>query len=115
MNFDWEKFIELAEKLNQQESEEAFRTAVSRAYYSVFCTLRNLKGFKDYTKGSIHYKVIDSLKQSQDKTDQLIGQMLDSLRKKRNNADYNGDISVDEKFSHRSIVEAREIFKYLNK
>jgi len=41
--------------------------------------------------------------------------MLDSLRKKRNNADYNGDISVDEKFSHRSIVEAREIFKYLNK
>lgn len=115
MSFDWKKFIEFAEELHQQKSEEAFRTAISRAYYSVFCTLRNLKGFEKYTKSDVHSKVIGTLRTSQDKDEQWIGKTLDSLRKERNLADYNGEKLVDEETSQRCILKAEEIFKYLGK
>lgn len=115
MSFDWGKFIELAEKLQQEKSEEAFRTAVSRAYYGVFCPLRNLKRLRGYTTGNVHRELIDRLKASQNKTEQEIGQILDDLRKERNHADYDERKPIGEKLSQRCINRAKEILKYLRK
>ena len=115
MSFDWGKFLEVAEKLNQQKSEETFRTAISRAYYSVFCTIRNLKGFKDYKQRDIHSKLIETLKNSHSNSDNFIGTTLDQLRRERNIADYNEDKIVNEMMSQKCIYMAQEIFKLIKK
>ncbi|HPB34258.1 MAG TPA: DNA-binding protein, partial [Caldisericia bacterium] len=87
MSFNWEKFVVLAEKLHTQKSEECYRTAISRAYYGVFCILRDLKGYDKYTKGDVHSKIIEVYKKSNDSREKWIGKILDDLRNMRNTAD----------------------------
>ena len=42
VNFDWKKYLDLAEDLAQNKSDEAkLRASVSRAYYAAFCNARN--------------------------------------------------------------------------
>lgn len=36
MAFDWQEFLDLAEQLLESDSEAALRSAISRAYYSLF-------------------------------------------------------------------------------
>ena len=36
MPFDWQEFLGLAERLLETESEAGYRSAISRAYYSIF-------------------------------------------------------------------------------
>jgi uncharacterized protein (UPF0332 family) len=114
MSFDWEKFVDLADSIQQQtKAEEVYRTAISRAYYGAFCKSRDSIGFKIYTKTDVHSKVSDYFKKSTDLDDRKIGQLLDALRKERNKADYNGDASIGEGLSRRCIVKAKEILKLL--
>ena len=114
MSFDWEKFVDLAESIQQQiKTEESFRTAISRAYYGAFCKTRDSRGFNSYTKSDVHSKVINQLKNSNDPDDIKIGQILDVLRMERNKADYEGDAYIDEGLSLRCIVKAKEILKLL--
>jgi uncharacterized protein (UPF0332 family) len=113
MSFDWVKFIELAENLHLQKTEECFRTAVSRAYFGIFCIIRNYIGCKEHTKPDVHSKVIASLKTSEDPNEQEIGKMIDELRRLRNLADYNEDIKIDEEISKRCILKANEILRMI--
>ncbi|MEG4171823.1 MULTISPECIES: hypothetical protein [unclassified Microcoleus] len=41
MKFDWEEYFNLAKELAETTEEAKLRSAVSRAYYSVFCLARN--------------------------------------------------------------------------
>jgi len=43
MSFDWLGYIRLAENLSDELDESSLRSAVSRAYYGVFCIARNKK------------------------------------------------------------------------
>lgn len=40
MPFDWQEFLNLAENLLQSNTDAAYRTAISRAYYSIFNVAR---------------------------------------------------------------------------
>lgn len=114
MSFDWEKFVDLAESIQQQiKTEESFRTAISRAYYGAFCKSRDLLGFGSYTKSDVHSKVINQLKYSKDLDDRKIGQFLDALRKERNNADYDGNSIINDSLSQRCVIKAKVIIKLL--
>ena len=62
MSFDWKEFLNLAcflrgEKV-EYSRESALRSAVSRAYYSVFCYIRNYardkEGFKPQGNSKDH-------------------------------------------------------------
>lgn len=94
MAFDWSKYLDLARELAQRGSDEAaLRTAVSRAYYAVFCSARDLLA----SEGSfpprglpVHKWVWDEFKSHPDAGRQLVGSTADGLRRARSFADYEG-------------------------
>lgn len=91
MPFDWNQYIELAEQLNSDKPSEAqMRSATSRAYYGAFILCRNKKGKSLDKEGDIHARLIRELKASANAFELSIGNLLFDLRKKRNDADYDG-------------------------
>ncbi|HOV92532.1 MAG TPA: HEPN domain-containing protein [Candidatus Kapabacteria bacterium] len=113
MRFNWEKFIQLAENIQLHKSEEAYRTAISRSYYGIFCTIRDLNQFEQYKKSDIHSKIIAHFKQSNDINDQWIGKLLDELRKYRNNADYDSEKVITEELSQKCLLSAKQILQHI--
>jgi len=113
MSFDWVKFIKLAENLHLQNTEECFRTAVSRAYFGAFCLIRNYKGYKEYTEPDVHYKVIKSLKTSASLKEKEMGKLIDDLRRHRNLADYDEEKEVNGEISERCILKANKILEMM--
>jgi len=77
----------LAKELyNSADSDEAkLRSAISRAYYAVFCIARKKTGIMT-RKSTDHKKVADYFKR--DKRTQKIYENLRRLRNDRNRADY---------------------------
>jgi len=83
-------------------AEAKVRTIVSRMYYSCFLNAREkllsclpprykeviVKGLFKGKRLNVHYLVIETFKNSQDKAHQIIGEELEALRKRRNKADY---------------------------
>jgi len=111
MSFDWKKYLSLAEELAQNSEESYLRSSVSRAYYSVFCIVRNETVGKQYKKSDVHNKVIEILKNKEDKNLKKIGWNLDELRKVRNKADYDEDEEIDYDLVSRMILIAKDTLK----
>jgi uncharacterized protein (UPF0332 family) len=85
-------------------SEGLIRTAISRAYYSVFLVAREAVGLMDYNDSTIHKRTIETLKE--DHPD--LGDMLAKLRIERNKADYNTSISISPR-KLRFIMSTAEV------
>jgi len=104
MSFKWQLYLDLAYELIEHQKEkrleEAYlRSAISRSYYCVFCTIRNLlrsKG-KRIPKKDVHKFVIDCYRNSADLKERQIGLSLDRLRIARIDSDYgdNAQISLN--------------------
>lgn len=95
MSFDFKEYLVIAEYLHANvRSEASIRTAISRAYYSVFSAAKsfclNEKIINTFeSKGpNCHAKVIDGLVAHDDRSIKAVGKKLESLREKRNDADY---------------------------
>ncbi len=120
MKFNWRDYLRLAEDLCKQDTEAHYRTAVSRAYYAIFNILK-IKA--DYRKadGAFHKEFISLLRNPDDKIiDKLsisagelreIGASLDTLRKERNIADYDGLQRFDKERALQSIEIVKAIFQ----
>ncbi|MCD6238374.1 MAG: hypothetical protein J7K51_03445 [Thermotogae bacterium] len=116
MNFDWKDFVRLAEDLMKRPDEASLRSAISRAYYGVFCISRNKRGFKNYRpeKGkNIHWIVINEYKNSHNNNEEIIGKYLDDLRRNRNYSDYDEDKTIDFKLAQRVLIKAKQILDKL--
>jgi len=116
MNFDWKDFVRLAENLMNHNDEASLRSAISRAYYGVFCISRNKKGFKNYKlkKGeNIHWIIINKYKNSHDKNEKIVGKYLDDLRRNRNYSDYDEDETIDFKRAQRVLIKTKKILDNL--
>ncbi len=123
MSFQWEKYLTLAKILAKGDillidDETARRSAISRAYYAVFCLSRNfaldnrevtLTGERDD-----HQTLIEHFKTSPDQARKQIGTNLDRLRKNRNAADYDNDISGLEALTRVSMKFADNLLIDLN-
>jgi hypothetical protein len=102
MSFDWSHYLELAKELNTGSSgspiEEAkLRSAISRAYYAVFCAARNylrLHRPSVYVPpgGEAHKIVKDTFESDPDLVWKSIGIKLGRLRKSRGYADYDDTV-----------------------
>lgn len=117
MSFDWRDYVELAEDLLNETEESCYRTSVSRAYYGVFCTARNKKGYQNYQAKwgeNIHRIVIDVYKNSPDRSEKNIGRILDSLRRSRNDADYNENKLINKDYAKRAVGSAKIILTSLD-
>jgi hypothetical protein len=61
MNFNWIRYIYLATELLKGSDESYYRSAISRAYYGVFCIARDRKGYSNYKRSDVHSKVITDM------------------------------------------------------
>jgi uncharacterized protein (UPF0332 family) len=115
--FDWHKYLDLAKKLHCQPEEEAQRSSVSRAYYSVFCTARNhlkKKGMYFPQKGEEHKLVWDRFLNARRECREL-GLLGDRLFRRRKEADYDDQTTKDfSKEAEAAIADADEFFTLLN-
>jgi uncharacterized protein (UPF0332 family) len=124
MNFDWKDYIKLAEKLknepNKNSIEEAYyRSIISRSYYGVFCISSIKAGLEFYRPHphtgdpGVHEKVINYYKDSRIPEEKLLGNLLDELRKYRNDADYDKRRRIGRDLAERAILKANEVLRIL--
>lgn len=93
MAFDWHAYLDLAERLTtdgaSKEAEAKNRAAVSRAYYAVYNVARSHAPPQVMNRGgSSHRRLIDYFDHS---GYGRISNLLESMRDRRNDADYDED------------------------
>jgi len=123
MEYEWKEFLELACFLakNKKYIEASKRSAVSRAYYSTFCYVRNYAkenlGFNPKNTAEDHRYLREylrnmSIENKKYKKWTEIASYLDKLRRKRNNCDYSDTISGNlDEIVGVAIDLAKKIFK----
>lgn len=124
MNFDWKNYLEFSKEIIEnppKENDEAyFRSAVSRAYYSVFKLIQDYfdsNKFPIPEKGSsgedlgLHQKYIECLKSHHDDLIKEIGTDLDELRIGRLNADYKKGKSHNLRTAEIQVRLAEEVLQ----
>ncbi len=120
MSFDWRLYIKLADELinfhrTKSLAESYWRSAISRAYYGVFCLSRNFlisKGIRIPRK-NVHRFVIEKYKNSLDQVEKKIGVQLDRLRKDRVDADYDDRKGINNSYATRSYGRSTRIQQLL--
>ncbi|MEG5061002.1 HEPN domain-containing protein [Microcoleus sp. A2-C5] len=124
MKFDWSEYLNLAQELAASTEEAKLRSAISRAYYSVFCLARNylrdieqdprLSRNKTYDIND-HQYVAEEFIYNRSKSQKIteIGRNLTRLRKIRNQADYEDTIFQLQKEVVRSLSLAPHIISAL--
>ena len=113
MSFNWIKYIYLADELLGGTDESSYRSAISRAYYGVFCIARDRKGYQIYKRADVHSKVIAEYTASNDEDERLIGWYLNDLRKARNFADYKTDGVITKNTAKIMIDSAKSILEFM--
>lgn len=104
MSFDWAAFLRVAEMLqgasdtdSPDRNEAYLRTAVSRAYYAVYCQARNrlrdIEGIRIPVGASAHLVVRNRYEEADDPRHAEIGVHLRLLRYDRNRCDYDDKVS----------------------
>ena len=93
MAFDWREFLVLAERLLESQSEAACRSAISRAYYSIYNQAseraqRNGCRFDPTLDGGMHKKCWGVYRKGPDPNCKQLGVDGDRLRESRVRADY---------------------------
>ena len=104
MSFKWFDYIDLADRLIQDASEAAYRSAISRAYYGAFCLARDTAQLSDYGKTDVHKVVADQYLHSSEGKKRLIGNKLEELRRNRNRADYNDPFDQNRHINLKSLA-----------
>mgnify|MGYP001446474077 CR=1 FL=1 len=84
--FNWNKYIDLAEKSLNTQSEAHFRTSISRAYYGALISARNIIDMFHGTE--IHQKIPEYFESINKDDTHIIAESLVYLRIHRNSADY---------------------------
>jgi len=84
-------FLIFAKTLYTSDDEAARRTSVSRAYYALYHHVREnliLSGIRVTTKPEEHQRMVRYLKNSGIEDAKFVGEQMNDIREKRNNADY---------------------------
>ncbi len=84
-------FLTVAKTLHASDEEAARRSSISRAYYALYHEVRESllsAGIPVTTKPEEHKKMIRYLKNSGIQEAKYVGDKMDDIREKRNNADY---------------------------
>ncbi|MGB9873690.1 MAG: HEPN domain-containing protein [Hydrogenobacter sp.] len=114
--FNWGDFIKFSEELltkKPQKYEEAlYRTIISRAYYGVFKQVEDffknnkLEELLDKSATGSHQRIIEFLKNHNDKEISKFGEDLDLLRRRRIKADYRAEKSISEELAKNTLQVA---------
>ncbi len=117
MPFDWAEYLLLAKRLAKEDDEASHRTAISRAYYSVYHAalsfLEESENFQAPTEGNIHQKLWNEFRRKQ-KTHRAVGIKGDRLRLYRSDADYKAEIGNLPDLLEDSCANVKAILYYLD-
>jgi uncharacterized protein (UPF0332 family) len=112
--FDWTNYLHLAEVLSENPDEASQRTAISRAYYAIFCNAREYLQSKQFSytdRKSPHEAVWKAFEKIQlpipQKDRNKIYVIGDRLKKRRFQADYDNKINNLQPKAKRTIKEAK--------
>lgn len=113
--FDWEEYLELAERLVGQRGDVAAeRSAISRAYYAVFHEAAHYytrNGERLAFTGEDHHAVWDWFKRS--RPYERIGINGERLKRSRRKADYDGSFPKLSAEAQTNVKLARQMFQEL--
>ena len=118
MSFDWGEYLRLAKELANKSGEAELRSAISRAYYSIFrraCKVLESKNIQITRSGMDHQLVPEILKARNDihPDARQLGIHLERLRDDRRRADYEDKFPNIEKQAKLDILIAEECDKIL--
>lgn len=108
MSFDPKSFINVSKELKTGITEAHYRTTVNRAYYGVFGHIRNKLGLY-VDNASAHKELIKSLRNSPKINEKKAGSRLETLFKKRKDADYKYNLEIKQNTCDFTIQEAEAI------
>lgn len=109
---DWSTYLDLARELAEQNTEAHQRSAVSRAYYAMYCTARDMLeivgDFNPPQCGSDHVYLWNTFAEEPYRAIPVrdLGQRL---RQARTQADYDNYISNLPSFVESAILDAEEL------
>jgi len=104
-------FLDTAKRLRRHAQHEGdWRSAVSRAYYSVFLTLRQPLE-KVFGPGLLHEKVIKELQSSTNPDIRSLGDQLRSFKRQRADADYDMEREIREQQADDALSTATLLFQ----
>lgn len=116
--FDWTKLWDVGEHLKDFSREEEYqRSAVGRYYYSCYLLARdfyNKKSNREIGEKICHQCLIDKFKNSENKTERIIGEYLEELFDYRKTADYEIEFDVELNKAKRISNNVLSCLKKLN-
>ena len=111
--FDWANFLRLAEELAERDDDAAKRSAVSRAYYAVYCLARDaleVRGLFDRSEAESHHKEVwDAFEGDSRREWKRIGAFGHLLREDRRQADYDEQVPNLPRFTDGAMRRARRL------
>jgi len=120
MSFDWKSYLQLAHELIQHQNpaipQEAYlRSAISRAYYAVFCIAKNflIRNGVTIPRVDTHKFVRKRYMNSRDPIEQKIGKDLNYLWYRRKDADYEDLATFDVRRTTNAYQVASRILNHL--
>ncbi|MGB0861830.1 MAG: HEPN domain-containing protein [Saprospiraceae bacterium] len=126
MQFNWREYLSLSKELIQNKNEASYRSAISRAYYSIFNVLcLYINRFQ--SRRDKHKQLIDIF-QSEDEWHRIsntldgvddddllhIGFEMRHLRSMRNKADYDNNYSITERTAQEVCEKVENIFEIID-
>ncbi len=105
------QFLNFAKEIGKcyvTKNQGLLRPCISRAYYASFLIARYVTKLDYYDKEDVHRKVVETLEQLNLPD---IADMLNSLRRKRNMADYNLVQTVNIKHATLAVDIAEEVVR----
>lgn len=122
VNFDWHDYLELANELCDQTktselSDALLRSAISRAYFAIFCLARDYLVDKEgytVTKKDSHTDVINQFKGKNNNDKQKIYISLTRLREDRKKADYYNIVKGLNKLATSVMIGAAKTIEILD-
>jgi len=118
MPFDWNNFLEVAERLSTQQDEASLRIAVSRAYYCIYNLAKKRavsNGYQRKNGESSHAQMWRVYSLSPDSICKKLSTIGERLKEKRERADYEDQeyVRVDEE-AKQAIADARSFIRQLD-
>lgn len=114
MSLDTTRMLNIAEDLLKLHSEEAYRSAANRAYYSVFheCSKIGKKlSFSSYKNNFKHSELIQKLVTHPVKELRCLGKRLEQARDLRTKADYRDQDPFNFNQGASAVLTANSIMK----
>lgn len=115
IRFDPSGFCAFAASLNERwpYDEASVRTTISRAYYGALISARDAKGLRTRQQVSSHKLVLDAYRASTAASDQVIANTLQSMKERREEADYEPETACTTRGALQAVRAAEKVLTAL--